>query len=131
LQEHELTGWTSYPIALTDKEGIALERFALLGVRGRCGPIEDDLSEIILVPPPTPEGRESRQLKGMFFDATRWDGSDFSCPANGGGLTFLTPKATHALKKLRPTGCDLEPASESLRMWKAGGGLLKQPWDEN
>lgn len=131
LQEQGLTGWLTYPITLTDRDGAELSGYCVLGVSGRCGPINDDLSELVTVPPPVPTGRESRQLKGLVFDSETWDGSDFCCPTDGTLNTFVSARATEALRRARLTGFDLEPAAENLRSFRADGSLLEQPWDKN
>lgn len=124
LAAHSLSGWTSYPIQLSDKTGAALTGFAVLGVSGRCGPIDDELSELVIARPPVATGRASKMLKGLHFDPESWDGSDFSCSTDGSLHTFLSPKAVDALTATKLTGFDLKPSAELLRSWRASGGFV-------
>lgn len=130
VRERDLSGWTIYPIDLADKHGSSLDGFGLLGITGRCGPIQDDLSALVTVPPPVAGGRETRQLRGLFFEPKSWDGSDFCCSTDGSLHTFLSSAATQTLQEARLTGCNLRPAAELLRQWLAAGGFVKQAWEE-
>ena len=55
------------------KDGDRLQGYVGLSIRGRCGPIDDSLSERV---PKQYPGGVFPVLKGMYFDPATWDGSD-------------------------------------------------------
>jgi hypothetical protein len=73
LQEHRFTGWSTYPVVVSDKHGVAVDGFAGLAITGRCDPI--DIARSSVVVREYPAGWFPK-LRGRFFDVGSWDGSD-------------------------------------------------------
>lgn len=87
LRQIGATGWATYPVALTGKWDEPLATYYGLVVHGRCGPIDESRS--VRVVREYPAGRFTR-LRGLFFDESSWDGSDFFMPRDRTGWIFVT-----------------------------------------
>ena len=70
------TGWSTYPVDASDRNGAPLDGYAGLAITGRVGALDRTRSEIIQKPAPTPTGTAYAMLKGLYFDEGTWDGSD-------------------------------------------------------
>jgi Immunity protein family (Imm11) len=123
LREREFTGWTSFPVGISMNDGTNLDGYEGLAVTGRCGPIDDSLSEEIIIPPPVPEGRARRGLRGLCFQPDSWDGSDVFV-AEGYGGCFVTEAVKDALEYAGMTNIDFERLSEIERIWRADSSLV-------
>lgn len=95
LRDADISGWHTRKVEVNRDVGGDHE---LLVVTGRCGAVDDQLSE-----------RASRKNKsgvqymvwtGLFFDPATWDGSDAFCPADS-GLIFMTRRAATAIEKAK------------------------------
>lgn len=78
LNESRLTGWTTYPVEVFDKKGLREDGYAGLTITGRCGPIDNSKSQIVLKK--LPAGKFPRR-QGYFFEPSSWDGSDLFLPS--------------------------------------------------
>ena len=94
LREAGLSGWATYPVALTGKEGESLGTYFGLVVKGRCGPI--DMGRCRREEKEYPAGAFP-VLKGLYFEEESWDGSDFFMPSDGTAWVFVTGAAKKAL----------------------------------
>ncbi len=74
LEDHQFTGWKTYPVTLHDRSGPIHEGHAGLAITGRCNRI--DLSRSSVVVREYPAGWYPK-FRGQFFDPESWDGSDF------------------------------------------------------
>ena len=95
LKENNITGWKIYPCTLYDKRKKEVNGYSLFSVTGKCGPIVDSKSEI-LVKQLVPNGKPCKIYKGLYFDLDIWDGSDiFSL--EGTTFTIVTEKVRSLL----------------------------------
>lgn len=74
FRAHEFTGWKTFPVEVYDRKGQNLPGYVGLAVYGRCGPIDNAQSEVI---PHKYRPSGSPVLRGLYFDPSSWDGSDF------------------------------------------------------
>ena len=69
LEESDITGWESYPIALFDKKGNRVEGYNGFSITGRAGKM-GKFDQLPL------ECGYSADADGYYFDVETWDGSD-------------------------------------------------------
>ncbi len=75
LKDNHFTGWSTYPVEVSDREGNNLPGYYGFAVVSYAG--ERDLSRSpIVVTYTSPDGRTSKAYKGFYFDENKWDGSD-------------------------------------------------------
>jgi hypothetical protein len=74
------SGWRTYAVEIYDQHGEFVPGYHGLAVIGRCGPIDDELSPVMVLPPPVPEGEAMLHRIGVRFWPETWDGSDVFCP---------------------------------------------------
>lgn len=123
LREHHVSGWTTFPISLLAEDGSELNGFQGFAVTGRCGPIDDSLSEEALLPPPVPGGRSRRGLRGICFAPESWDGSDIFTP-DGTASSFVVGRVKHVLEDAGVTNVAFQRLSEIERIWRSDGSLV-------
>lgn len=82
LEEHQFTGWSTYPVEVYDRKGQYLPDYFGFAITGKAGERDRSRSEIITRPPPAPAGKPYQVYKGLFFNEQEWDGSDFFVLAN-------------------------------------------------
>lgn len=109
------TGWATFPVTLAKPGGEAIEGYHGLAVRGRSGPIDDSLSEQIVLPAPVPTGRTRSGLRGRYFAPETWDGSDVFVPQDSGWV-FVTEPVASALREAEVTNIGLEVLSTMERL---------------
>jgi len=110
LTNNDLTGWTAFPILLTDIQGRRIEGYQGLSITGRCGPVDYSKSEVInkrLVP----TGPLCKFFKGIPIGLDEWDGSDFFLP-EGNYRTVVTEHAADIIKFHRLTNIELRNLAE-------------------
>ena len=112
LEEYKLTGWSTYPILLYDQTGKVCHGFTGLSITGRCGPIDEERGEMV---PGQAPNTSTPYFRGIFFDESTWDGSDFFTPQDGGG-TFVTEAVKRAFEENGITDFDFTPLTESEYM---------------
>ncbi|WP_413669313.1 imm11 family protein [Mucilaginibacter sp. Mucisp86] len=78
LQEKQVTGWTSFEIELLDKKGLEVKGYYGFSVTGRCGPADENKSEIITKH--FDSGFINHYRKGLYIGLDQWNGSDFFYP---------------------------------------------------
>jgi hypothetical protein len=111
LREHDFTGWTTYPVELYDKAGQAVPGYHGLAVTGRTGPIDPDLSPVMTVPPPVPEGKAMPHRIGHRFWPETWDGSDLFSP-EGTMLVLGVQEVRDALVEAKVTNVESRRITE-------------------
>jgi hypothetical protein len=106
LQEHRVTGWSTYPVVVSDRHGDVVEGYAGLAITGRCDPI--DIARSSVVVREYPAGWFPK-FRGRFLELDSWDGSDLFMerPDARGDLTLLryaTARVVRVLEraKVRP-----------------------------
>jgi hypothetical protein len=102
----------TYPVEVYDDRGEVVPGFHGLAITGRCGPIDDELSPVMVVPPPVPEGEALPHRIGLRFWPDTWDGSDLFCPDDGSAWTLLAQDVRDALLAAKVTGIELDKISE-------------------
>lgn len=122
LEDHGFTEWTTFPVEIV-VDGNALPGYEGLAVTGRCGAIDDDLSERVIVPPPVPGGAAMPHFRGLCWPPESWDGSDLFMAENYSGV-FVVERVKDALEAAGITNVAFRRLSEVERMWKADGSLL-------
>lgn len=123
LRQHGFTGWTTFPARIFLDDGSELQGYDGLAVTGRCGAIDDSLSEEVILPPPAPGGRARPGLRGLCFPPDSWDGSDIFTAEGYAGM-FVVEAVKRALQKAGITNIDFRRLSEIERIWRADGRLV-------
>lgn len=119
LTENGFTGWSTYPVRITLKDGSELGGYSGLAVTGRSGPLDDDLGEEVIDAPKSPEGRPVRKLRGACFDPESWDGSDLFTP-RGTLIVAMTEEVKDVLVAANLTNIEFKRLSERMRSWPEG-----------
>ena len=110
FEENNITGWKKYCAEVYDKKGELINGYSVLSVTGRCGPIDDDKSELIWRDPPVPEGNRYQVRMGMYFDISTWDNSDIFIPENSLAIV-VTEKVKEVLDNLKVSNFNIQPVS--------------------
>jgi hypothetical protein len=92
------SGWTTYPVRVWNRSGMALNGYAGLSITGRCGPL--------LSARPSPY-----EYSSLYYDPGTWDGSDLFAP-EGTSFVFAVPSVANAMRAYRLTNVRLRIASE-------------------
>jgi hypothetical protein len=121
LNAHGFTGWRTFAVTIEEPEEIP--DYFVLGVTGRCGPIDDALSDRIIIPPPVPQGRPSPGLRGLCFAPETWDGSDIFLAENYNGH-FVTTAVKDAIEVAGLANVELQCLADVERGWHIGGSLV-------
>lgn len=123
LVQGGFTGWRTYPVRVELSDGRVLDGYHGLAVTGRAGPIDDSLSESVVIPPPVPEGRASRGLRGICFEPASWDGSDlFMC---GDYLGVAVHRSVRdAIVEAQISNVELRCLAQIERKWQADGTVI-------
>jgi Immunity protein family (Imm11) len=114
LRGGPFTGWATYPVDVRHKDGTRLHGYYGLAAMGRCGPIEDELSPIEVLPPPVPGGEAMPHYMGLRFRPETWDGSDCFSP-EGTGFIFVSETLRDALVEAKISNLDLRSLSDVHR----------------
>jgi hypothetical protein len=109
LLDNHFTGWTTYPVEVYSKDDELLKGFHGFCVSGRCGPIDYKKSEIVYVEYPA---RKVPKYKGIYFDTSSWDGSDFFMPSDNVGFIFIFEAVKKALEKAKIRNISFERLDE-------------------
>jgi hypothetical protein len=115
LRASGCTGWSTFPVNLTGRNGEPLHGYSGLRVTGRCGPIQLERSREGMKD--YPGGRFPVYI-GYYFEEGSWDGSDVFMPDGYNGTVFITEKAAKSLKRERVKGVELERADSIERSWR-------------
>ena len=118
LSAHGFSGWSSVAAEVLLKDGSTRSDYSCLQVLGRSGPIDNDLSERIIQPPPVPGGNSAPGFRGLCFDPSSWDGSDVFTPEGYAGI-FVVHRVVEALRAANVSNVDVHLASEVGRSWRA------------
>jgi hypothetical protein len=95
------TGWTTHPVQVSSKSGELIHDYFVLGISGRCGPVDLSRSAIELREYP---GGWVPHFRGHYFAPDTWDGSDLfmHSPDALGNVSlarFITDPVRKALKR--------------------------------
>jgi hypothetical protein len=125
LRDHGFSGWRTFPVRLTLEDGTELRGYHGFSVTGRCGPIDDSLSDQVMLAPPVPGGEPAPGLRGLCFTPGSWDGSDIFTSAAGGAMIFVVERVKDALERAGITNVAFQRLSEIERIWRADGTLME------
>ncbi len=114
LRAHGFTGWGLYELTVQDKEGQVVPGYSGLAVPGRCGNLEQSMS--VQVPRILP-GRVSSVWKGLLFEPSTWDGSDFFMPAQDFGFIFVVEAVKQAFEKAKIRDVRFTALDQFERNW--------------
>lgn len=104
-------GWRTYPVEIYDREGGLVPGYRGLAVTGRCGSVDDELSPVMVLPPPVPQGKAMPHRIGIRFRPETWDGSDVFSPERSGWV-LVTQDVRDALIAAKITGIELRRITE-------------------
>lgn len=112
LSHGSFSGWGLIEASVS---GTTIERYRLLVISGRCGPIEDSRSERLLIPSPS-GGEAVGGWRGLLFDPDTWDGSDLFLPRNT-FHTIVVDRVRDVVIRERLTNVTFERITEIERLW--------------
>lgn len=75
LRRQGATGWSTFPVRVTARGGEEVPGYHGFAVRSKAQPAWS-LSQPMIIPPATPEGRSISGWRGLFWEPETWDGSD-------------------------------------------------------
>ena len=90
LRTHECTGWKCYPVKIYSRYGQSINGYNGVSITGRCGPLINDQSQLVIGEPRVPGAPASKFWLGLYFDPENWDGSGIFSPDSS--LTKLSIK---------------------------------------
>jgi hypothetical protein len=105
LEEHNLTGWKTFPIKLFGKKKEEIPGYHGFSVTGRSGGI-DYSGAVVIEKEVIPGLGLWKYYKGMTVDLTKWDNTDFFKPNEFEGI-IITERAALALKNAHITNIKL------------------------
>ncbi len=115
LEGINATGWSTYPIQLTGRNGEHIPGFVGLAVRGRSGPRLPERSDALMKP--SPVGNLRQVYRGYFFDESSWDGSDIF--VTGATATTIVSQRVHdAFSEARLSNMLLGRVDLDERIWR-------------
>jgi hypothetical protein len=103
-----VTGWTTYDVAVQTKDGETIPGYYGLAITGRCGPIRWERSKVVSVEMP---GGMIPHFEGVVFDVSTWDGADIFVATGPGWFVLATAKVSEVVRRLRLSNIRLLPAS--------------------
>jgi hypothetical protein len=83
LKDNHFTGWSTYPVEVSDRKGNNLPGYYGFAVTSYAGERDLSRSPIIEKEPIVTGGSRYRVYKGFYFNEDKWDGSDFFRINNG------------------------------------------------
>lgn len=109
LQENQITGWATYSVTTLGRIGEEFGGYAGFSVIGSSLQSDRSRSEIITKPPPTPAGQAYQVYRGLYFNETQWDGSDFFLVR---GNIVVTEKVYLLFRKAKISNVSFKPLTE-------------------
>lgn len=100
LTENSITGWAIYSVEVHGRRGEFLPDYHGFSVIGPECTRDRSRSQILTKPPPAPGGKSYQVYKGLYFDESRWDSSDFFLVRRG---IVVTEKVYRLFKKAKVT----------------------------
>jgi hypothetical protein len=110
LSSHNFVGWSTYTAEVYDKKGNQLLGYSGFVIKSHTGSQDLTRSQRITKPPIVPKGKSFDVYKGMYFDESKWDGSDIFLVDNG--FIGVTKEVRDALIAEKINNIGLVPLSE-------------------
>ncbi len=104
---NQVTGWSAYPVKVTDLDDKPLNNYVGFAVTGRAGQFNQDLSAIVRKE--YSWGSIEDVYMGFYFDSESWDGSDIFQVS---GEIIVTRKVQQLLKRKKIINVKLTPLTE-------------------
>ena len=111
------TGWQTYAVVIVGRDGERVPGYHGLSVTGRCGRVEWERSERVILPAPVPGGRTTGGWRGLYFSPSSWDGSDIFVPNDGSTFVIVTDEVRAAAEDARLTNVRFARLTEFERNW--------------
>lgn len=111
LTENGITGWSTYPVTIFGRKGNPVPGYSGFSVIGPMVHWDRSRSRIVDKPPPTPRGQGYQAYRGIYFDESQWDGSDFFLLQDF-NFTLVTAKVARLFKRERVYNVRLTPLPE-------------------
>lgn len=109
LLANQVTGWSTYPVEVFDRKGQSLTEYSGFAVIGsEC---RRDRSRSQIVTKLNAAGRPIQVYKGLYFDESQWDGSDFFLVHPFSSIV-VTKKVYHLFKRAKVTNVRLTPLTQ-------------------
>jgi hypothetical protein len=129
FEEQRITGWSTYPVTVSDKHGNAVEGYVGLAITGRCDRIDLARSSVIVREFP---GGWFPRFRGFHVDRAAWDGSDLFMerPDCRGGFTtskYATARVVDVLRRARIRNIKMTPLADvenDVSMYRIAGAYL-------
>jgi hypothetical protein len=115
FQENAFSGWSTYPVLARGKDGEQLDGYYGLSVTGRCGPIDNSMSEEVWRDSSSPQGNRYQAWLGLYFRENAWDGSDIFSPDRT-SFVFVVEKVKNAMEKAKLTNFEFQRLTEFERL---------------
>jgi hypothetical protein len=112
LEAERLTGWATYPVEVRSNEEESENSYVGLAITGRCGPIDDDRSAIVMREYP---GGIFPVRRGLYFDPASWDGSDLFVSTGPYAFKFATAHLRNAFLGTKVSNIKFISASDVER----------------
>jgi hypothetical protein len=109
LEEHQFTGWSTYPVQVYDRKEEQLAGYFGFAVTGRAG--KRDLQRVQVLIKPNAVGVPVEMLKGLYFEDDFWDGSDF-CLMGTTSTIIVTERVVKAFKRAKIRNVRFTPLPE-------------------
>jgi hypothetical protein len=110
LADNGITGWSTYPVELYDRQKKPIPGYRGLAVLGSIYRRDRSRSQIIAKPPPVLGGLGHDVYKGLYFDESQWDGADMFRVSNAG--IVVTGKVYRLFKRARISNVRFTPLTE-------------------
>lgn len=118
LRQSRFSGWQTFDVEVRLADGPEIHDYHGLAVTGRAGPIDDSLSQRVVLPPLAPGGQSMPGFRGLCFDPATWDGSDVFTPEGYAGI-FVVKAVVDAFAETGISNVSVQRASDIERIWRA------------
>jgi hypothetical protein len=108
FRQRRVSGWSTYPVQVYDRERQLIPGFSGFAITGRCGKIDPALSTPIQKQMPA---RIVQRYKGYLFDSATWDGSDIFAPDTT-AFAFVTKAVCDLLRSVKAKNVQFRPITE-------------------
>jgi len=117
LTAENVSGWSTYPVIVWNRDETIVNGYAGLSITGRCGPIEGHRS----IPEPKQfPGGVFTVYRGLYFDSASWDGSDLFLSSDGRLFVFAVQKVKDLFQRVGITGIAFDPLDSVVLRTRPG-----------